>query len=116
MAPRKWPDVVFADEADRSSLAKAAREGRMTRLGPGIYTPCHDIEATVSRNWAQIAAHEFPGAILVDRSARSGSPGHDGLLTVGHRRRRPLVLQGSRLCLARVVYSLATHRSCSGFG
>jgi fido (protein-threonine AMPylation protein) len=97
MAPRKWPDVVFADEADRSTLAKAAREGRMTRLGPGIYTPCHDIEATVSGNWAQIAAHEFPGAILVDRSARSGSPGHDGLLTVGHRRRRPLVLPGLKI-------------------
>jgi fido (protein-threonine AMPylation protein) len=94
MATRKWPDIVFADEADRSTLAKAAREGRMTRLGPGIYTPCHDTEATVSRNWAHIAAHEFPGAIIVDRSARTGSPDQSGLLTVAHRRRRPLQLPG----------------------
>lgn len=91
---RKWADVVFADEADRSTLAKAAREGRMFRLGPGIYTPCHDTEATVRRNWAQIVAHELPGAILVDRSARTGSPGHDGILTVAHARSRPLSLPG----------------------
>ncbi len=97
MATRKWPDMVFADEADRSTLAKAAREGRMTRLGPGIYTSCHDIEATVRRNWAQIAAHEFPGAILVDRSARTGSPDQSGLLTVAHRRRRPLLLPGLKI-------------------
>jgi len=66
----------------------------MTRLGPGIYTPCRDTEATVLRNWAQIVAHEFPGATLVDRSARAGSPGEDGVLTVAHRRRRPLRLRG----------------------
>jgi hypothetical protein len=94
MAPPAWPDLVFADEANRSTLARAAREGRLIRLGPGIYTPSHDPEGAVRRNWAQIVAHELPGAVIADRSARTGSPDRDGGLAVIHSRRRPLVLPG----------------------
>ncbi len=98
MAPgerRKWPDVVFVGDLSRAALANAARTGRAVRLGPGIYaksglgTP----EEVVRRNWVQIVDHELPGAIITDRSGRRGTPA-DGILTVVHRRKRPLELPG----------------------
>lgn len=90
------PDILFADEGvSRAALAKAVKEGRAVRLGPGIYTPRARAkpEDVVRRNWMQIVDHELPGAIITDRSARRAGPSN-GVLTVVHSRKRPLVLPG----------------------
>ena len=98
MLQPKWDQVVFADEANRSTLSKATAAGRMQRLGRGIYTPSLDApERVVRRHHWQIVAHEFPGAIVVDRSARSSGPDDQDRLTVVHKRERELKLPGLRI-------------------
>jgi hypothetical protein len=42
----------------------------------------------------QLVARAFPGAVIVDRSARAGSPDGSGYLYVDHPRRRTLALPG----------------------
>lgn len=90
-----WPDLLFAGDAKRSTLSRAVARGRLVRLASGIYTGAilQDPAAVVKRNWWQILVREFPGAVIADRSARNGSP-DNGLLTVIHARRRPLLLPG----------------------
>src|ERR1035437_7603617 len=95
MAQSRWPDLVFADEAPRASLSRAVAAGRLRRIGRGIYTSSTEpLEVVTRRKLAQILAHEFPGAVIVDRSARSGLPDVRGNLYVDHRRDRPLPRPG----------------------
>jgi fido (protein-threonine AMPylation protein) len=95
MAQSRWPDLVFADEAPRASLSRAVAAGRLRRIGRGIYTSSTEpLEVVTRRRLPQILAHEFPGAVIVDRSARSGLPDVHGNLYVDHRRDRPLALPG----------------------
>jgi hypothetical protein len=95
MAPSRWPDLVFADEAPRASLSRAVAAGRLRRIGRGIYTSSTEpLEVVTRRRLPQILAHEFPGAVIVDRSARSGLPDVHGNIYVDHRRDRPLALPG----------------------
>jgi fido (protein-threonine AMPylation protein) len=90
-----WPEIIFAADGSRAALAKAAREGRIVRIGPGIYSgrPRGREAEIVRHNWARILGHEYPGAIVTDRSARRNGPDHE-LLTVVHPRRRALELPG----------------------
>lgn len=93
--PTKWPELVFADEAKRSTLSQAVSRGRLARLGSRIYTGAvnEDPAAVARRAWWKILAHEFPGAVITDRSARAKTP-VDGALTIVHPKRRPLLLTG----------------------
>ncbi len=97
MGPKqRWPDLIFAGDRSRSSLSQAARAGSIRRLARGIYTGSRvePLASVTRRHWREILAHEFPGAILADRSARSTSPDGAGRLYVVHTRQRPLVLPG----------------------
>jgi hypothetical protein len=94
MPPIRWPEIVFAGDAPRETLSRAATAGRLRRLARGIYTPSKDApEAVVRRNWMQILVREFPGAVIVDGAARSMQP-VEGRLPVDHRRRHALTLPG----------------------
>jgi len=96
--PRKvteWPEIVFASDRRNATLSAATKDGRLRRIAQGIYTPSRDpSEAVVRRNWVPVLGHAFPGAVVVDASARSGTPDADGRLYVDHSRRSPLVLPG----------------------
>lgn len=95
-APKSgWPDILFTDDLSRAALSKAVRDGRARRISPGIYTSLRfgSLEDIVRRNWSRILDHELPGAIITDRSARRSGPSED-MLTVVHRRKRPLQLPG----------------------
>lgn len=96
MSARRWPEIVFAGDAPRQTLSAAARRGRLRRLASGIYTglPLDAPERVVLRNWRQILAREFEGAVLGDRSARAMQPDRRGRLFVIHPRKRPLELPG----------------------
>jgi hypothetical protein len=93
---RTWPDLVVSGEADPASLSRAVSRGRLRRLGVGIYTSLVDEDPAqvVRRHWVRILQHVFPEAVIADRSVRWGGPDPDGLLTVVHRRWRPLELPG----------------------
>ncbi len=97
MAPKqRWPELIFAGDRSRASLSQAARAGSIRRLGRGIYTGIRigPLGAVAQRHWREILAHELPGAILADRSARSTTPDGAGRLYVVHTRQRPLALPG----------------------
>ena len=89
------PEVIFVGDRSRAALSLAAREGRLVRIGPGIYSAraLSDQAEVVRRNWRRILEHEMPDAIITDRCARAGSP-LDGVLTVVSSRKRPLELPG----------------------
>lgn len=91
----RWPDIVFASDWRLATLSEATRAGRLRRIARGIYTPSTDpVEAVVRRSWMRILARAFPGAVIVDRSTRAGSPDSSGYLYVDHPRRRALALPG----------------------
>ena len=96
MAQQAYPALVFASEVDRRNLSRAQAQGRLVRIASGIYSG--DIGSTaesLSRRYLwPIVAHEMPGAVIVDRSARDGGLGGDGTLYVVADRSRPLVLPG----------------------
>jgi fido (protein-threonine AMPylation protein) len=96
MAQQAYPALVFASEVDRRNLSRAQAQGRLVRVASGIYSG--DIGSTaesLSRRYLwPIVAHEMPGAVIVDRSARDGGLGGDGTLYVVADRSRPLILPG----------------------
>jgi fido (protein-threonine AMPylation protein) len=90
-----WPDIVFASDWRNATLTAAANDGRLRRIGHGIYTPSPDADVVVvRRNWMSVLGHSLPGAVVVDASARSGAPDSNGRLFVDHARRSPYVLPG----------------------
>lgn len=91
----RWPDIVFASERRYATLTAATTDGRLRRLGHGVYTPSADPdEVVVRRNWMSVLDHSLPGAVIVDASARRGFPDRGGRLFVDHGRRSPYVLPG----------------------
>lgn len=93
---RTWPDIIFGDRASRANLSKAAKAGSIVRLAPAIYTgrTLTDPARVARERWREILAHELPGAVLVDRSARRTAPDEQGRLFVAHPRSRPLTMPG----------------------
>jgi predicted transcriptional regulator of viral defense system len=62
--------------ANPAAASRAARRGELRRLARGLYTANLDeiAERIVLRNWIDVAALHFPGAVIVDRSAVEGRP------------------------------------------
>lgn len=93
---RDWRPIVFAGEADSAVLSRAVRRGTLRRIARSVYTSETGSEPAdvVRRHLWQIIAHALPGAVIADRSVRSGGLPEDGALFVVHSRRRPLALPG----------------------
>lgn len=89
--------------ADAAAASRAVRRGELRRLARGLYTANRDepAERLVLRNWIEVAALYFPGAVIVDRSAVEGRPAPDGSLFLdsgpGPRQRSPVKLPGLTL-------------------
>lgn len=90
-----WPEIVFASDWRYATLTAATSDGRLRRIGHGVYTPSTEADDVVARrNWMAVLGHALPGAVIVDASARSGCPDSSGRLFVDHPRRSPYVLPG----------------------
>jgi hypothetical protein len=89
-------EILFSGDEPSFRLSRMARRGKLRRLGTGVYTPNLDEppEPVCRRNWALIAAHFCPGALVADRSARLGQPDLAGNLFVVADRVRPVLLPG----------------------
>jgi hypothetical protein len=89
--------VTFADSQNRTSLSRAAREGRLRRVTRGIYTDeleASDEEVVARHRW-EMVAHVVPDAVIVDRSAASGGAPAEGVLFVASQTRaRDVALPG----------------------
>lgn len=94
--PREYGRIVFTDEVDRRELARAEKAGRLVRIAPGVYSSLTTEEpaAVVRKHLWRILAHELPGGVIADRSARNGGMPDDGRLYMVSRRTRPLELPG----------------------
>lgn len=72
---------VFRPE-DSGAASRASRRGELRRLARGLYTVNLDEppDQLIRRNWIDVAAIYFPGAVIADRSAVDGRPAEDGSL------------------------------------
>lgn len=89
----RWPRLVWTADHPRAVVSRAAAAGHLRPLTRGLYTPESDTTAVVYAEWITILAREFPGAVIVDASARALRP-TDGRLLIDHPRRNPLKLPG----------------------
>lgn len=108
-AGTRWAELVFADEHTAQSLSRAVQRQTLRRLARGIYTGVLDepLEAIAARQLLPIVAHEFPGAVIVDRSALNGGRPSDGVLYLAHGRVRRLELPGVTIDVRRGSTSVA---------
>ncbi len=88
--------IIFAGDEASSRLSRMTERGLLRRLGPGVYSTNLDdpAEDVCRRNWLPITAKFCPGAVIADRSARTGQPGPDGDLFVVAERVRAVRLPG----------------------
>jgi hypothetical protein len=90
---RRWPTLVWTADFSAAVVNRAASAGDLHRLARGLYTPRSDVAEVAAREWLSIVAREYPGAVLVDASARANRP-TNGRLFVDHPRRTGLELPG----------------------
>lgn len=91
--PARWPRLVWTADHPRAVVSRAVGAGYLRRLARGLYTPDADATAVVNAEWTTILAREFPGAVIVDASARALRP-VGGRLFIDHQRRTALQLPG----------------------
>lgn len=96
-----WPtapgSVFFREVASAATLSRAVRDGRIRRLGTGVYTADlkADPAALVLRNRWAVLSRLIPDALIADRSAADDGRPSDGVLSVVSAvRRTPLALPG----------------------
>lgn len=89
-------EIVFAGDLPSQTISDRVRRGTLRQLARGIYTTdtSSSLEAVVARHWHTIVGHEFPDAVVTDRSALTGGK-VDGFLYLAHEARpRALDLPG----------------------
>jgi fido (protein-threonine AMPylation protein) len=67
-------EIVFAGDMPSQTISDMVRRGDLRPLARGIYTTetASRPEAVVARHWHTIVGHEFPAAVITDRSAFTG--------------------------------------------
>jgi len=77
--------IVFSGDLPSQTVSNRVARGELVRLGRGVYTTETDRDpAEVVRSHRfEIVGRLFPGAVITDRSARSGGP-VDGVLYLAH--------------------------------
>lgn len=91
------PVIVSARDHSRSTLYAANQRGELRQLAPGLFT--RDLETPLDKLVRQrlpaIVSALYPGAVITDRSARTGGrPSDDGSLFIVHERTAPTRLPG----------------------
>jgi len=91
---------VFFSSADISDAVRyALRAGKVRQLGPRLYTKnlTSPPDEVCTRNWAEIAAGYFPGAVITGRTAMDFKPADDGSVFLVAQTTREIRLPGLRL-------------------
>jgi hypothetical protein len=93
----EFPPIIAARDFNRSTVYAAARRGDLRQLAPGLFTT--DLvtppDELVASRLPAIVSALYPGAVISDRSARTGGrPAKDGSLFIVHERTRNTTLPG----------------------
>jgi hypothetical protein len=97
------PEIFATTTQTSRAVQRAVADGRARKVAGRLYTRNLDepLEQIVRRNWPRVAAHYFPGAVVVDRSGIEARPSADGSLFLdagpGYAGRRPVRLPGLTL-------------------
>ena len=93
------PEIFFSTAQTSRAVNYAVQTHKARRVARGIYTTnmTDPLDVVVLRNNWPIAAHLFPGAVVVDRSAVEMRPSSDGSVTLAAARPRDVKLPGLRL-------------------
>ena len=97
MSGSELPQIFAAGDAPRSTISDALARGDIRRLARRLYTRnlVDPPEVVVRRHLYEVVAALYPGAVIVDRSARLGArPTDDGSLFIAHARRSEAELPG----------------------
>jgi hypothetical protein len=67
-------EIVFAGDMPSQTISDMVRRGDLRPLARGICTTdtSRRPEAVVARHWLTIVGHDFPDAVITDRSALTG--------------------------------------------
>ena len=80
-------ELIFAADHPSATINSWERRGTIRRIARGIYTSTPasqaSAETVIRRNWQTVTQRLTPGAVITDRSARTGAP-VDGTLYVAH--------------------------------
>jgi fido (protein-threonine AMPylation protein) len=89
-------EIVFAGDIPSQTISDMVRRGDLRPLVRGIYTTdtTSRPEAVVARHWHTIVGHEFPDAVITDRSALTGGKVDGYLYLSRDGRPRELALPG----------------------
>lgn len=89
-------EIVFAGDMPSQTISGKVRRGDLRPLARGIYTTdtARSPEAIVGRHWHTIVGHEFPDAVITDRSALTGGKVDGYLYLSRDGRPRELALPG----------------------
>jgi hypothetical protein len=88
--------IVFPGSVSRQTLNAQVHRKPLRLVAPGVYTTdlTTGLELIVGQQWHVVVGHLFPGAVITDRSAITGSK-VGGFLYLAHdRRARELVPPG----------------------
>ncbi|WP_109509523.1 Fic family protein [Nocardioides speluncae] len=68
--------LVFSSELPPATIADRVRRGELTRIATGVYSTeiGRSVEEVVRAHLFDIAGRLLPGAVITDRSARTGAP------------------------------------------
>ena len=97
------PEVFATTTRTSPAVQRAVAGGRLRKVTGRLYTRnlAEPLEQVVRRNWSRVAAHYFPGAVIVNRSGIEAQPSADGSLFLDagpdHAGRRPVRLPGLTL-------------------
>lgn len=81
---RSYPPVFISTEAIKLQVSRDAKEGRLRKIGPRLYTPnVADEPATVvRRNLWEVVSLLFPDRVVGYRTAIEGSPSPEGTVNL----------------------------------
>lgn len=87
---------LYARETHASTLSRGLAAGTLQRIAKGVYSKdtVSSPEELVRRGWSDIVGHEFPNAVISDRSAPTGGAVEGVLYLVHAGRARTLQLPG----------------------
>ena len=89
-------DLVFTGDLPRSTITSRMARGELIRLASGVYSTevGREPDDIVREHLYEIVGHLIPGAVITDRSARTGAPVEQVLYLARPGRTRDIELPG----------------------